>query len=133
MLDEWFNAQIASKNFSAIHSQVVKANSGSMRSEMISAVYAAFDAPGGDRDFCLRILQKMEDAGWQWSSKRDDIHRLLPLHCVLERLSVPDAERNRYYDSVVCVESALTWGGIMTTDSLVACCENAKISVGGPI
>ena len=75
----------------------------------------------------------MENTGWPLSDKRADIHRLLPLHCVLERLGVPGAERERYYDSVVCVESAITWGSIMTADSLAGCCNSVKLSAEGPV
>ncbi len=133
MLDEWLNAQIKSKNYSAIHSQIVKSNSGNTRSEMISAVYSAFDAPGSDRDLCLSILQTMLDNGWQWSNARADIFRLLPLRGVLERLGIPGTEKCRYYGSVVCIDAAITWGAIMTMDSLTECCENAKLSTDVPI
>ena len=130
---EWLMRQIALRNFRVIYSQVVKDNSLIMFCGTIAAaVYAEIDELDGDRVLCLSILQTMLDNGWRWSNTREEIHRLLPLHCQLEKFGIPGAERNRYYDSVACVLAASTLGSGMTVEGFqVLCCR--RTVGGGPV
>jgi len=129
MLDEWLMRQIALRNFGAIYTQVARDNSLCMfRGTIADAIYKEIDDPGGDREFCLSTLRAMLDRGWQWSNTRKDIHRLLPLHCQLERLGVPGAERKRYYDSATCVTAASTWGSDMTVNDFQALLRSGRRS-----
>jgi len=117
----WLAVRVDANNFSAIHERVAMDNSlMGICGEIAAAVYKKFDNPDGDSAFCLNILQTMLDKGWRWSNAREDIHRLLPLHCQLERLVVPYTERARYYDSSACVLAANTLGNAMTMNGFRA-------------
>ena len=132
MMLEWLMRQIALRNFCVIRSHVVKDNSLSqVCGTVAAAVYAEIDEPDCDRALCLSILQTMLDKRWQWSNTRSDIHRLLPLHCQLEKLCIPGAERNRYYDSVACVSAASNLGSIMTANDFRKLRRHGAVG-GGP-
>jgi len=118
---EWLMRQIALRNFRAICTQVARDNSLSKFCGTIAgAIYKEIDDPTGDREFCLSTLHAMLGKGWLWNDTREDIHRLLPLHLQLEKLSVPGAERNQYYGSVACVSAANIWDSEMSVNDFRA-------------
>ena len=126
---EWLMRQISLKNFRAIYSQVVKDDSLRMFCGTIAeAIYKEIDDPAGDREFCLSTLQAMLDKGWRWSNTRAVVHRLLPLHCQLEGLGVPGAERNQFYGSVACGSAARTLGNAVTMNGFRLLCRQGVVS-----